>query len=97
LDGQRHYLISMRVLSAVLFGILAFAGTAVAQAPRQIPGTTVVIPPPPPSPQPLPVPGAPRKIDSFGDRAARCVHHGTAFGVPPGQIGQYTRECAQGQ
>jgi hypothetical protein len=81
----------------IAVGMLALAGGAAAQTSRQVPGTNIIIPPPPPPPQPVPTPGAPPKIDSFGDRAARCVHHGTAFGVPPGQIGQYTRECAQGQ
>jgi len=87
----------MKHLFAVAMGgLVAFAGAAVGQTPSRVPGTSIVVPPPPPPPRPLPVPGAPPKIDSFGDRAARCVHHGTAFGVPPGQIGKYTSECAQG-
>jgi hypothetical protein len=81
----------------IVAAIFAFVDSAAAQAPTQIPGTPGPIPPPPASPQSVapPTPNAPRKIESFGDRAARCVHHGTAFGVPPGRIGQYTRECAQ--
>jgi hypothetical protein len=31
--------------------------------------------------------------DSFPDRAANCVHYGTAAGVQPGEIGQFTRNC----
>ena len=30
---------------------------------------------------------------SFQDRAADCVHAGTAAGVGPGQIGAYTQSC----
>ncbi len=31
--------------------------------------------------------------NSFGDRATRCMHYGTAAGVPPGEIGAFTRDC----
>jgi hypothetical protein len=31
--------------------------------------------------------------DSFPDRATNCVHYGTAAGVQPGEIGQFTRNC----
>jgi hypothetical protein len=31
--------------------------------------------------------------DTFPDRATNCVHYGTAAGVPPGEIGQFTRNC----
>lgn len=34
------------------------------------------------------------KNDSFGDRATRCMHYGGAAGVPAGEIGSFTRECA---
>ena len=30
---------------------------------------------------------------SFSDRAISCVHQGGAIGVPPGAMGEYTREC----
>jgi hypothetical protein len=30
---------------------------------------------------------------SFQDRAVNCVHAGSGAGVPPGQIGTYTRSC----
>lgn len=32
--------------------------------------------------------------ESFGDRATRCMHYGTAAGVSPGEIGAFTRDCA---
>lgn len=64
------------------------------RAPTTVPGFPDV--PPLPQRQAVPkVPNAPPKIESFVDRAARCAHHGTSFGVPAGQIGQYTRGCAQ--
>jgi hypothetical protein len=34
---------------------------------------------------------------SFHDRAVNCVHYGTSQGVPPGQIGAYTRDCVNAQ
>jgi hypothetical protein len=42
---------------------------------------------------PVEIPGA-RPGDSFGDRVSRCIHYGSAQGVPPGQIGQFSAECA---
>lgn len=41
-------------------------------------------------------PGGPAR-PSFSDRAVACAHQGAAIGVPPGSIGQYTRECANSQ
>ena len=41
-------------------------------------------------------PGTPAR-PSFSDRATNCMHQGTAIGVPPGAIGEYTRECANSQ
>ena len=40
--------------------------------------------------------GAPAR-PSFSDRAVSCAHQGAAIGVPPGSIGQYTRECVNSQ
>ena len=34
---------------------------------------------------------------SHGDRAIRCNHQAVALGVPPGQIGQYTQQCADAE
>ena len=54
---------------------LALIGPASAVA-QQIPGAPNPIPPPPPplvSPQ---LPGAPKQLDTFGDKAFRCMHHG---------------------
>lgn len=31
--------------------------------------------------------------ESFGDRAANCVHYGSAAGVGAGEIGSFTRNC----
>ena len=38
------------------------------------------------------IPGRPAGR-SFPDRAINCVNSGSAAGVGPGQIGQYTRQC----
>ena len=40
--------------------------------------------------------GAPTR-PSFSDRALSCTHQAGAIGVPPGSIGQYTRECVNSQ
>ena len=58
-------------------------------SPRAVPPNLVQRPVGPP----VEVPGA-RPGDSFGDRATRCMHYGSAQGVRPGEIGQFTRECA---
>ena len=78
--------------------MLAAAFLALAQA--QVPTTTgpKPLPPPPPANQAAPAdPNAPRKLDSFGDKTTRCLHYGGSQGVQPGDLGQYTRECAQSQ
>ena len=42
----------------------------------------------------LPVPDVARPGESVGDRAARCGHYGTLYGVPQGQMGAYIHNCA---
>jgi hypothetical protein len=32
--------------------------------------------------------------ENFSERVQRCVHYGTASGVPAGKIGRFTAECA---
>ena len=52
--------------------------------------------PPPQQPPAVTQPGAPPpKPESFGDKVTRCLHYGATQGVQPGDLGQYTRECAQ--
>jgi hypothetical protein len=98
----------MRTLFLMALLALAGASPAAAQsfntgprsvplAPGSAPPLTAPAPPataPGPMQPPLGAPGAPPSLDTWGDRAARCVHYGTAMGVPPGQIGAYTSECA---
>jgi hypothetical protein len=61
--------------------------------------------PPPPQPPiingPLrqaPPPGVieQRRIDSAGDRATRCLHEGSGYGLRGGDLSAYTRACANG-
>ncbi len=40
------------------------------------------------------IPAAPPGRNSFSDRVERCVHYGTAAGVRPNEIGQFTAQCA---
>jgi hypothetical protein len=68
----------------------AAAQTVMVPDPQGGPTVRTLPPPPPATPQP---PNAPPRLDTFGDKASRCVHYGTSIGVKPGQIGQYTRDC----
>lgn len=93
----------IRLIASLAFLIwliaVPFAGAANAQIQPIVPGSPGTIPPPPP-PAPLsgtPLPGAPPRLDTFQDKAVRCVHHGSRFGVPAGQIGEYTRNCTNSQ
>jgi hypothetical protein len=77
--------------------------------PAVAPGPAAPRPQPAPSPRagapssilvprlgerPVEVPGH-RPGDSFSDRINRCIHYGTAAGVPPGEIGSFSAQCAQ--
>ena len=75
-----------------------FAAAAAAAMAQPIPGAPNPIPPPPPPPLAAPqLPGAPPKLDTFGDKVSRCMHHGGSSGVPAGEIGTYTRQCVNSQ
>ncbi len=78
---------------------LAAAFLALAQAQVLTPAGPKPLPPPaPPASQAAPADrNAPRKLDSFGDKATRCLHYGGTQGVQPGDLGQYTRECLHSQ
>ena len=68
---------------------------AVPQAPT-VAGPSQAVPPnlvQRPAGPPVEIPGH-RPGDSFSNRATRCMHYGSAAGVPPGEIGQFTRQCA---
>jgi hypothetical protein len=75
---------------------LALVGPAAAVA-QQIPGAPNPIPPPPPPLVGPQLPSAPQRLDTFGDKALRCMHHGGVSGVPAGEIGRYTRQCVNSQ
>jgi hypothetical protein len=64
------------------------------QNPVFVPGQPAPIPVPPPPPSNPQPPGAQPKLDTFGDRAARCLHYGSTAGLPPGQREAYVRSCA---
>ena len=70
--------------------------TAAALA-QPIPGASNPIPPPPPPLVAPPLPGVLPKLDTFGDKVLRCMHHGGASGVPAEEIGRYTRQCVNSQ
>jgi hypothetical protein len=73
--------------------VVAFALMVAPVLAQPIPGAPNPIPPPP---RPLvgpKLPGSPAKLDTFGDKVLRCMHHGGSSGVPAGQIGRYTRQC----
>ncbi len=87
---------------SVVIGFVLAGGVVSAVAQTTLPNTQI---PGVPPPQPLQVPrsGAPPVVipghgpkDSFSDRVTRCIHYGTAAGVPPGEIGAFSRRCADG-
>ncbi|EJW09251.1 hypothetical protein A33M_1935 [Rhodovulum sp. PH10] len=43
---------------------------------------------------PVVVPDGPRNRNSYSDRVERCMHYGTAGGVPTSEIGRFTAVCA---
>jgi hypothetical protein len=53
-------------------------------------GRVVVVPGLPP----VVVPPGRRGRDSYADRVERCVHYGSAAGVPPSEIGRFSAMCA---
>lgn len=65
-----------------------------AQVPSSPSPQTVTVPSPTVPGARLPVPDVARPGESFGDRAARCGHYGTLYGVPQGQMGAYVHNCA---
>jgi hypothetical protein len=70
-------------------------GVVIVQPEPPSPSFLSVQPPPmPPAPPRLALPGGPAPLDSFGDRAVRCIHHGTAWGVPGSEMPVYTHTCA---
>ena len=94
-EADRAYLVNMNRLLPIMLlcAVLGGAAPALAQGTVTLPGSTIPLPlPPQMPPSTVPAPGAP-KTNTFSDRAVQCIHHGTASGVGPAQIGQYTREC----
>ena len=84
-----------RILAMAALAVVLMA-TAPAMA-QPIPGAPNPIPPPPPPLVAPKLPGAPPRLDTFGDKVLRCMHHGGASGVPAGEIGRYTRQCVNSQ
>lgn len=83
---------SLIVLLTIALGL--GAGKAVAQ----MSSTQRPLPPPPvnrlePPLDPGTIQPQPAPRETFGQKVTRCQHYGATHGVPPGEIGQYTREC----
>jgi len=109
-DGSRRraYVTGMRTHLTLAAGLALAVMTA--PAPAQLVPTPPVLenripaPLPPPAPPPI-INGplgqgpAPRlhkqpRIDSPGERAARCFHEGAGYGLRGGALGRYSRTCA---
>ena len=69
----------------------AIAPGPAAPQPQGPSARTVLVPGQPP----VHIPAGPRGRNSFSDRVERCVHYGTAAGVPNDQIGAFTAQCAR--
>ena len=53
---------------------------------------------PPPEPPIVTLPNgrdAPARIDTFSDKATRCLHYATSIGVPRDQLDDYMKRCTQ--
>jgi hypothetical protein len=65
-----------------------------AQNTVQVPGVLTPVPlPPQPTANPQ-QPNAPPKLDTFSDKAARCLHFGAMQGLQAGARDAYSRACA---
>jgi hypothetical protein len=63
-------------------------------APSFLSGSRAPVSFPPPEPPRPAVQGAPPRLETFSDRAARCIQYGTATGVSGSDMAVYTHTCA---
>ncbi len=87
-----------RVLAAFLC-VLACAAVHAQEKP-EVPKSKppAVYPLPPPEPPIVTLPdgrGAPARVDTFTDKATRCLHYATSIGVPKDQIDDYMKRCTK--
>ena len=57
-----------------------------------------VYPLPPPEPPVVTLPnggGSPARVETFTDKATRCLHYATSIGVPKDQIDDYMKRCTK--
>jgi hypothetical protein len=77
---------------AVMAGI--FVLPAFGQNSVTVPGVSAPVPlPPQPTVNPQP-PGSPPRLDTYGDKATRCLHFGASHGLQAGARDAYSRACA---
>ena len=97
---MRHSIVSIATIAALS---CALASPVPAQnniAPVPFGPTVAPLPPPPqPTPSPLPPnlsnsPNSQPRLDTFGDRTTRCLHHGATQGLTGGDLSAYSRACA---
>lgn len=97
---MRHSLAIATIIAAFS---CALAGPVAAQnnvMPPPYGPTVAPLPPPPPPivnpvlPNSLNSPNSQPKLDTFGDRATRCLHYGGTQGLTGGDLSAYSRACA---
>ena len=90
------------IAAAAVVVTTALASVVFAQTIAPVPfGPTVAPLPPPPQPTPSPLPpnlsnspNSQPRLDTFGDRTTRCLHHGATQGLTGGDLSAYSRACA---
>jgi hypothetical protein len=87
-----------RIAFAAIF--LASAAVAAGAQTKAPPPSQVaprpLYPLPPPEPPVVTLPNGrdvPARIDTFSDKATRCLHYATSIGVPRDQLDDYMKRC----
>ena len=88
----------VRFMHAAILLVLAGAAVHAQNQPETKPAPRPVYPMPPPEPPIVTLPNgrdAPARIDTFSDKATRCLHYATSIGVPRDQVDDYMKRCTQ--
>ena len=91
---------TVRHVLAALLCLLASAAMHAQEKPEtpksKPPPAAYPLPPPePPIVTPPNVRDAPARVETFTDKATRCLHYATSIGVPKDQIDDYMKRCTR--
>jgi hypothetical protein len=89
----------VRFVVAASLCVLAAAGVPAQEkpdTPKGKPPAVYRLPPPEPPVVTLANGGgAPARVETFTDKATRCLHYATSIGVPKEQIDDYVKRCTK--